>query len=82
MTRRFNVATKSINPVLPALPIWAGLGQIFLLLVDFLYVKRTSLVQVVMADKIDVVDPYLTLFQTTSFRFFQTERVCRRQFQI
>ena len=26
--------------------------------------------------------PYLTHYQTTNFRLFQTERVCRRQFQI
>ena len=26
--------------------------------------------------------PYLTLSKMTNFRFFQTERVCRRQFQI
>ena len=25
---------------------------------------------------------HLTLYQTTNFRLFQTERVCRRQFQI
>ena len=25
---------------------------------------------------------YLTHYQTTNFRLFQTERVCRRQFQI
>ena len=25
---------------------------------------------------------YLTYYQTTNFRLFQTERVCRRQFQI
>ena len=28
------------------------------------------------------VRSFLTLFQTTNLRHFQTERVCRRQFQI
>ena len=27
-------------------------------------------------------DAYLTHYQTTNFRLFQTERVCRRRFQI
>ena len=29
-----------------------------------------------------IADNILTLYQTTNFRLFQTERVCRRQFQI
>ena len=30
-------------------------------------------------DSISLLQVYLTLFQTTNFRFFKTERVCIRQ---
>ena len=32
--------------------------------------------------KIQPARPHLTHYQTTNFRLFQTERVCRQQFQI
>ena len=63
----FAVCVKTIDSDRPAKYGQTDLGRSFLLLVYFLYGKGQI---------------YLTLSQMTNFSLFQTERGCRRQFQI
>ena len=44
--------------------------------------KDDKIVDPYMVTRVCVHQPFLTLSQTTNFRLFQTERACRRQFQV
>ena len=44
--------------------------------------KKPDLNENLMAVGQYLMNDHLTYYQTTNFRLFQTERVCRRQFQI
>ena len=58
--------------------VTAGKGEILVAIIIFFHEIKKKLSRTDM--KCNGLD--LTHYQTTNFRLFQTERVCRRQFQI